>query len=485
MTNQVGVLRRRGPALLVLMLVLVVGIALVASLFGFVALTLGVVPAGVAIAALVGLPLILRFPLLAVGLVFVTAAVSLSPVGPLGIQPVHVITGLAIGSVALSLLRDPSLRPDVPSPLLWGAFLVGAALLATAFSPFPAAALQADLNLAMGVLFAAAVFTVARKHKDLLALLRCAVLGSLVVTMLSIPSVGRVEAEFGGQLVEGRLYGPLTEPNQLGTYATLAVFVGIALLLSGREWKDRALSVVGIAGALFLLTWSFSRGSWLGFAMGVLALVFLYPPVWRRLLALVLSLGIAVGTFAAVGPPVDELRVVAARVMSIAGSVDTPATQRPLIWDETIRLVEQSPVVGYGPGSFPRASTDPDSRIEFLAAEHAHNVTLEVLLECGLVGLLALLGLGIATARIGAAAALNSRRLGRSAEGGSFAALGAACVALLGQGLVDVTFGNPLIMVMDWAVLGLFLAAAGHVNARRQNTTAPAAAVVRPVRASH
>jgi O-antigen ligase len=194
----------------------------------------------------------------------------------------------------------------------------------------------------------------------------------------------------GGSATWGVGYRPgyvMGDPNYFASSALLCL--PLACLFS-RSMPQRwvrwscAASVVLILAAFIV---SGSRGGFLGLIAVVLILIWHSK---RRLVALILvaSLG---GAFLAVAPftPAD-------RVLHSSGSGEGGKEARLILWSAGWRMFLDNPILGVGYGNFrlvaPRYVTN-DVGHDFLP----HNEYLERLAEMGLPGLLALLGMFVAS----------------------------------------------------------------------------------------
>jgi O-antigen ligase len=233
-------------------------------------------------------------------------------------------------------------------------------------------------------------------------------------------------------------------------------------------------AAVGGALAMLGLLLSLSRGSWIGFVFGVVVLLVKLPEARRALLALsipLVAVALLVGAFAPTSPQVE---VVGQRLQSISGERN-PYDDRPAIWREARRQIETDPLTGHGPGSFPVASARATSASRTTTAEHAHNLALTWGAEAGLPA--------VAIA-VGFAAHIHwrTRRLVRRADLRSERAVVAGVVAaltgVLGQGIVDYTLHNSVILVVLFALIGAALAfdraKPSYPNPRPQSPSQPA-----------
>ena len=172
--------------------------------------------------------------------------------------------------------------------------------------------------------------------------------------------------------------GLFQHKNQLGRNMVLA----IALFAGGRPFQKRWLRWTALAGALALLGLSRSGTGLLGFIAVSAALVFLKLariknrktlPLW----AAMIPIGIL---------GLDILLIFRSQLFAIIGKDDT-LTGRTLIWTFAMDGIRQRPWLGHGYAVFWRQSLVGQIMPVGLAATHAHDGYLDVLLDCGIVGM--------------------------------------------------------------------------------------------------
>jgi len=226
--------------------------------------------------------------------------------------------------------------------------------------------------------------------------------------------------------------------NLLAAY--LAASIPLALALRDRRvWPLIALNLIGI--------WlCHSRGAWI--ALAVIAIVFLIirsqsaSIFWRRIVWAGAALVLIVASFA------------------------TPYIQRqwrtdvrPLIWQSTLRMIADKPLLGHGLGTYlieyptyrsPEYFNRPKAAN---VTDHAHNEFLEIAAEQGFVGLAATLLLW------GTALWLGFRRA--QSDIPTAGLLGAALILLM-HGLLDVGLRHPPNQSLFWLLLGLLTASSAN-----------------------
>ena len=446
------------------------GLAAAALALGVVLAALGArygpwVPVAAAVVPLLAAGGLTR-PAWAVASVFAAIPVGAVEVGPLGVS---VIQLTVLGSTALVVLvRAGAGQAVLPWPwvMWWAAALVGVTVLETPTGIDPGAAAGQVAQLLTGMLVALAMVAATRRMQDVRRLVGAAVLVGAVVCLLALPGAGDLQPRFGGAVVDNRAEGLFTEPNQLGSFSAILLFLACALWLGGRASKVRAAAGLAALAAVAALALSLSRGSWLGAATGSVTLAALVPPARRRLLLLVPCLAVAGLALVVLRPEVPQLAVVGERLTTLTNPTASPWDERPGIYREAWRQIRERPLTGFGPAGFPVTSSRPESQVRTVGAVHAHSVPLTVAAEAGIPAVVLLVGF---TVSVGVVALRTVRRLLRRDNPRDAALVGCLAAALMmvvGQGVVDFTLRNPIIAMLVWTVVGLLLAA-DRVSAAR------------------
>lgn len=424
--------------------------------FGAAGALAGVAPVlAVPIGLAVGLRCVRRPPL-ALAVVPATVFLGLRPVGA-GVQVVQLVAMLAVGTglVRWSAGREWRSRDSV---LLWSVALILWLFVSTMLAERVLPGLRAAVNPVLGVALAIACVRHCATMADLRLLLRGVAIGALAVALPAITQLGTLESRYGGTVVEGRLTGAFVQPNELGSYSVTAFWISCALVAAASGRGDRWLGRTAAVACAATLVFSLSRGSWLGLVSGCAALVVLHPPM-RRIVLRVTVLATAAVLVVAVASPFEQTDAVGDRLATIASGDQNPDDRRDLIRAQAVRLMADSPMTGNGPSSYFLKSAEADSLVAQFRPLHAHNVILHVGAELGLVGIFLLLGLSAAVATAAMRTIARRRSSGDVSGASVVALLAAACASLAGHGIIDVTFQNPVIMIMNWFLLGVLLAA--------------------------
>jgi putative inorganic carbon (HCO3(-)) transporter len=457
--GQVPCLPARTPAPLWLLAAVAVGGTAAGAALAALGIRYGAwVPGAVAVLLVVAVAGLAR-PGWAVALVFAAIPIGAVPVGPLGVPMIQVAV---LGCMALIVLTrvNAGMAPlPWPPVMWWAAAIVALAVLETPLAIDPDAAVRQVAQLVTGVLITLAIVAAARRIEDVRWLVGAVVLVGTAACLLALPGAGQLRPRYGGAVVENRAQGLFTEPNQLGSFSALVLFLACALWLGGRVRPVRAAGGLAALAALSALALSLSRGSWIGAATGAVVLLATLPAARRRLLLLAPVAVAAVLVPVVLQPDIPQLDVIGERLRTFSNPTASPWDDRPGIYREAWRQIQDRPLTGFGPGGFPVASSRAESDVRTIGAFHAHNVLLTVAAEAGTPAVLLLVGLTLSVGVTALRAIKRLRSQDRPREAAVVACLAAALMMVVGQGLVDFTLRNPIIIVLVWSVLGLLLAA--------------------------
>jgi O-antigen ligase len=184
----------------------------------------------------------------------------------------------------------------------------------------------------------------------------------------------------------------LAGARTVGTFGNAAVFtttlVFLALFLLQHNMQARSTPLVRLAYwlaiglAMFMVFFSFSRGSWLGGVVVLLGWVIIYPrPILRvatvvMLLALVLGSGVLAQQVAFAVERLNTVETAESRLVQDAAS---------------LRMIEERPAFGWGYDNYLRFNREFVGRVgDSIAVSRAttsHNTYLTLTVEFGLVGI--------------------------------------------------------------------------------------------------
>jgi len=348
-------------------------------------------------------------------------------------------------------LRDPAVRAAARWPL-WPPVLAFSAvsLVSALASGHPLTALGA----CKGLLLVTALYVTADVlagpadgHRFLSALLVVATVAAVVGLLQTVTCPGPA-ADYGSPAwLYHRCY---RARGFFSIYMTLAGVLSLVLLASlPRLLPGAALPrwptlpwMVSLGGLLA----TYTRGSWIGFAAGVLALL----PITRKGRWLLLGGLIVVGLAALAGP--QHLRQ---RFLTMGDPDDPTVKERVYMWRSGLTMWRQHPVLGLGPGGVKREYESyalPEAVKK--RTGHVHNTPLQILVERGVLGLATWVWIWAAfyVRGIRLLRGLPSEaRQERTLVAGSLAAITGFLIA----GLSEYNFGDSEVVMVAWALMAL------------------------------
>ena len=238
-----------------------------------------------------------------------------------------------------------------------------------------------------------------------------------------------------------RVYSTFGNPNVYGAYLLLAIPPAAAMILYAKNPMYK-LVAAGITGLLLIsLALTYSRGCYLALAVSVLVFVLL---IEKRMIVLFVA-GLAAVPFVL---PTSML----ARLASIVNFDDTSTAFRLNIWRASIRILEDFWMAGLGQGIEAYNQVYPFYAFAAVPSPHAHNLFLTVFLETGIVGLVVFLAVLACFFRTQLSFIRRTSDIKRKIMS---AALTAAVVGFLFQGMFDHVFYNYRVMLTFFIFIGI------------------------------
>lgn len=353
---------------------------------------------------------------------------------------------LLVGSVPylrrLGADRMPRLAIEVPALL----FLV-LALPSVAIAQFPVRAALTWLRYASYVALAwvaAAVF-VREANRRLFMWTAAAVAGVTALrafAQVAWPTAADAEFSLPGGVV--RAFAWMVNPNFYSEYLVLMIAVALTLIVSERRWLRAAAGVLFVAFAV-ALAFTYTRGSWIGLAIGLL--------VWASFVDWRLLLGLGAASVLLLLVP-----GVGSRALS-AFTLDSSSSDRLDLWRMAVDIIRAHPVLGVGVGGYLdafRAAVEADP--SFLVGDlrmTPHNSILFITAEIGLAGGAAFTWLLARTVRLGS---MFAPRFGTDRRAALVSAsLAAGVVAFVCNSMVSNSFQHPQAAVFFWLLIGLIM----------------------------
>lgn len=258
----------------------------------------------------------------------------------------------------------------------------------------------------------------------------------------------------------GRVDSFFNNPNTFAQILVLLLPLCCALFLCSRRWWTKALAGLTVLVGVGALLTTYSRASWVGMAAAVLLFCFL---VNRKSIFFLLLLALAAVPFL----PESILN----RILSIFSGTDGSIDSRFPIYRAGLLVFRDHWFMGVGLGdeitTAALSGTDYYSFASGFRFVHYHNTLLQILVERGLVGLLAFLGTLIWGAKEGLQRTVAHKDL-RYPVCGAIAGL----VGMLVCGMGDYIWYYPRAMMLFWFVFGILLAAARLAKKDAETTAA-------------
>lgn len=182
-------------------------------------------------------------------------------------------------------------------------------------------------------------------------------------------------------LLRRRMYSTLENPNLFGAYLLMIISILTAFTLRERAVKKRTVFAVILLSLLLCLALTYSRGAWVSLAAIVLGLTLFYD---KRFGLLFLLVPVVLAFYH--GQVVE-------RFLSLFSGEDTSVDLRFALWESTMAMIEEHPLLGVGWGAYFLAYPDYNFFIqeEGVLIFHAHNMYLNMMAEVGIPGGMAFL----------------------------------------------------------------------------------------------
>jgi len=242
-----------------------------------------------------------------------------------------------------------------------------------------------------------------------------------------------------------RAFSTYGNPDMLGGFLIFPLIISLALALSESDLFMRVTYWVGFLLAVFAWIVAFTRGAWIGGAVGLAILIFVAFRHKVKLNGVDWSFMAAIGALAA-GLFFVSLRATSAvmnvwlRLQSIFDTSDGSSKTRFQIWQAAIDAIKDRPVFGFGADTF-RLVFPRYKPAEYVAdagylsvADNVHNYPLQITAALGIPGFLLLYG------TFGAAAWFSAPLVFKKHEGSERLVLAGFWAACAGY-LTSLTFG--------------------------------------------
>lgn len=240
-----------------------------------------------------------------------------------------------------------------------------------------------------------------------------------------------------------RVFSTLKNPNLLAGFlvSIMAVAAGLGFNSRRTVGKMAYLGLVLALGACLVLT--YSRGAWIS----VFAVIAVFGLLYNRkifwLLALLPAAVMMIGH-----------EVFLERLLSIMNPTDTSSTLRLALWESTVAMIADKPLLGIGWGAYWMVYPEYDFFILDAGTKifHAHNMYLHIAAETGIPGLIAFLAILGGHAR---SAFLLARREKGGWTAGFMLGVFAALLAIAVGGFTDYVLYSIQMSMLFWLLNAL------------------------------
>lgn len=233
----------------------------------------------------------------------------------------------------------------------------------------------------------------------------------------------------------------------VGAFLSMLLPVLVVLLLSGRlDARYRTPAAVTLVIGCMALLFNGTRGAWLAVPIVTfICVAFLVRDKKKLIVGTTIIALIFAGIFA-VTPALSS------RFATISDTKMQSNSERLLIWTSAAHMFEDHPMLGIGFAGFKAAYQGqymlPEAKERELG--HAHSNVMQMLAECGVIGLAALLFWWWTCLSYGFRTWTTRRCL-------AGLLLAAVLLGLILQGLTEYNMGNSAVMKLHWLLMGLCL----------------------------
>ncbi|WP_196603213.1 O-antigen ligase family protein [Pectinatus haikarae] len=242
-----------------------------------------------------------------------------------------------------------------------------------------------------------------------------------------------------------RVFSTWENPNILAGYLNMVMAIAFGIFIYTDEKKARLIIGVFFILAVIILGFTYARGA----CLSIVAVIAAYGIFCKKKIILPLVAVLAVLMY------LDT--ALFDRMTSVFTTIDTSSELRLALWESTVEMVLDHPLLGIGWGAyyFVYPSYDFYMQGNFIKIVHAHNMYLNIAAETGIIGLLSfIVCLGGSIWR----ALLNYKRLPTNFLRGTLLGCGLALSAIALNGLTDFVLFNTRLSMFFWSVIAVISA---------------------------
>jgi O-antigen ligase len=313
--------------------------------------------------------------------------------------------------------------------------LAAAFVLSTPGAQAPFDSVQTAMKfVAVAVMFVVLEQVFSRNPERIVSLLVATFASLIVPAIVGLTQIGRADAgTVPGAIEIGRIESTFVHPNMFAAYLVIVGLLAVSLIPHLPRWRPALVVVVVVVMPLLILT--YARGAWIGCYIG---LVFIGLAQSRMLLIGVFVLTIVVAL--AVPSVTDRLSDLDFSESKRPEQIDANSAEwRVDYWQKVLPLAGGSPVTGIGAGMIPSETAE---------AAPAHSAFVDVIVETGALGVVALLWVIVA---LWSGLVRAGRRLTDGPPRGITIGAAAIGLAILAQLVSESLLTQPAIL---WYALG-------------------------------
>lgn len=452
---------------------------LVVAALGALAVVLGVATVFsplAAIAVLVGAAFVVAaFRDLAIGVALFTLLIffeRLPGMADSQLTLVKVAGGVLVAAWLLSLAHSwadvPRLLRDRPIVAYAIVGVVAWAFISALWAVDVGIATSTAFRLSQGAILVFVIYTAIREPRHLRWVAWAYVLGASITALVGLAGGSSPEIVDPTEDLN-RLTGQIGDPNELAAILLPALWLAGFLAVVSRSTRQRLLLAFCAIVIIVAIFYTESRGGLVGLAASILVAPFLAGRVRPWVISLIFITGAAgIAYYTLVATP-DSL----ARLTEFNPGGSTGRTD---LWTVALQISADHPTVGIGAGNFPTVEPSyaiqtnlirPDLVVD--ARKIVHNTYLNVLVELGIVGVVALSIVIVSILVLAWQAIAAARRIGEED------------VEMLGRGfligflgmLVAFIFISAQYEKQLWLFIGFAAALSGIVARRREALSEP------------
>lgn len=356
-------------------------------------------------------------------------------------------------------LVNPPAEQDNTALLIPLFLLIGIHVVAVGASPYLMASIKGFSKLVVYWLAFAALMLNLRNRRGLvilLVVLAAAFLESaygLYQYHIKVAPLALWEdAEATIQLT--RVYGSLRNPNLLAGYLLPIIPLAVAGLAAFKNRIYKVFCGMTALMAILCLGFTYSRGAMVGLALEGLVL-FVFAAIWlvqTPRLKPWMKWGLLLGALAGVIGLLLFFPGLHDRILSITTTRGHSSNSfRMNVWTAVFAMIRDSWLFGVGVGNKAFMSAYSLYMVSGFEALSAYNIYLEVLVETGIIGILAFGWLLFGA--LGRCTLMIVRHENRIWA----AALLAALLGMMAHGMVDTVFFRPSVQLLFWLILAMVM----------------------------